>query len=127
LSTITKYIIVDDDAVHNLICSMTIKRTVTGSEVKSFVSPEEGLAFIKENYLHDFNPAILLLDINMPTLNAWEFLDEYERLDESIKKSLVIYVLSSSVDQRDIDRAGGNEYVKGFFSKPLSFERIQSW
>jgi len=115
-----KYVAVDDDSFNNLLCSMIIEDTLGEVDITTFTKPQEGLAFI-ENVK---SPTVLFLDINMPMLNGWEFLEQYEKFNEKVKINVSIYILSSSLDRRDKDRANANKYVKGFISKPLESEII---
>jgi len=62
----------------------------------------------------------------MPTLTGWDFLDEYEKFGENIKRPISIYLLSSSIDRRDWDKAKENKNVKGFLVKPMYRETILS-
>ncbi len=126
MNTFRKYIIVDDDSFNNTICSLILKNILGEVDIKTFIIPEEGLVFIENEYMTNLEPAILLLDINMPTLSGWEFMKQYEKFGEVVKKQISIYILSSSLDQRDIDKAEMNPYIKGFISKPLKRETILS-
>ncbi|MEI6507844.1 MAG: response regulator [Bacteroidota bacterium] len=122
-----KFIIVDDDPFNNKICSVIIKNFSPESEVITFVQPEVGFDYIAEKYKNstaDF-ATILLLDINMPTMNGWEFLEKFEKLDIEIKKKISVFILSSSVDQSDMDRSKDNKYVCDYISKPLSSKAIE--
>ena len=126
MSTIRKYILVDDDPFNNIISSMEIESALGEVDIKTFEVPEEGLAFIQNEYIKNLLPTILFLDINMPTLTGWEFMEQYEKFSEEVKKQISIYILSSSVDPRDKDKAKANKYIKGFISKPLESETILS-
>jgi len=123
MSTDLKYILVDDDSFNNMICRMIIEDTLGEVEINEFTEPEEGLSFIQENIK---SPAILFLDINMPTLTGWEFLVLYDKFSEEVKRHISVYILSSSLDWRDMDKAKANKYVKGFLSKPLEAETVIS-
>jgi CheY-like chemotaxis protein len=68
----------------------------------------------------------LFLDINMPTMTGWEFLDEFKELPETIRKKFIIYVLSSSVDSKDLEKASENELVKNYIQKPLRKESLKT-
>jgi len=117
-----KFIMVDDDEFNNLIYSMVIEDALGNVDTQSFTEPEEGLAYIQKVQ----DPTILFLDINMPTLTGWEFLEQYEKFSEEVKAQIKIFILSSSVDFRDKDRAAANKYVSGFLSKPLESETVIS-
>jgi response regulator RpfG family c-di-GMP phosphodiesterase len=124
MSAIRKYIIIDDDPFNNILCKMQIEITLGDVDIKIFEIPEEGLAFIQNDYIKSIEPIILFLDINMPTLSGWEFMEEYEKFGDEVKEQIRIFILSSSVDPRDKDKAEANKYIKGFISKPLDRETI---
>ena len=126
MNTVRKYIIVDDDSFNNTICNIILKNILGEVDIKTFTVPEEGLVFIENEYVTNLEPTILFLDINMPTLTGWEFMERYEKFSEEVKKQISIYILSSSVDQRDKDKAKANQYIKDFISKPLKRETILS-
>ena len=126
MKPIRSYIIVDDDPFNNKICAMVIKRTLGDVKINTFSVPEEGLEFIENEYVQNSEPVIVFLDLNMPTLSGWEFMERYEKFNKEIKKHIRIYILSSSVDQRDKDKANTTPDIKGFISKPLISEKILS-
>jgi CheY-like chemotaxis protein len=118
------FLIVDDDPQNNFLAKMALRKAFGEVEVTDFVIPEDALFFI-ENEFTDSIPdgnAILFLDINMPTMDGWEFLEAFNTFRESIKKKLKVYMLSSSVDPADVERANVNPNVISFLEKPLSKE-----
>ena len=117
-----KFVLVDDDEISNMIYSMVIEDALGGADIQSFTEPEEGLAHIQNIK----GPTILFLDINMPTLTCWEFLEQYEKFSEDIKARVKIFILSSSIDYCDRDKAAANKYVQGFLSKPLQSDTVIS-
>ena len=70
-------------------------------------------------------PDVVLLDINMPIMNGWEFLDEYTRLNIDPLNKCKVYIISSSVFSNDINKARSYPVVKDFVSKPLNVEKIK--
>ena len=70
-------------------------------------------------------PDYILLDINMPIMNGWEFLDEYTRLNIDPLNKCKVYIISSSVFSNDINKARSYPIVKDFISKPLNVEKIR--
>lgn len=114
-----KYILVDDDALCNEVSRMVLEDAFGEVDIKAFTRPEEGLEFIAREYPKNSGHTIVFLDINMPRIDGWQFLEQYEKFGEEIKQQINIYVLSSSIDRADRNRAEVNPNVEGFISKPL--------
>ena len=122
----TRFIVIDDDALNNKICRACIEKIFKEAPVATFTDPKLGIEHIEGEYstaYHD-DIGILFLDINMPTMTGWEFLELFDKLDEKIKDRIKIYILSSSVDKRDMERAQANKYVVYYLIKPLTKETI---
>lgn len=125
MNTCQHFMIVDDDHMNNFICNITLKNTYKNSQVTSFEKPVEALAYITNSYpRNDIEKTTLLLDINMPVLNGWEFLEELKQMNLAVVDQFNIYILSSSVDQRDMDKAKSDPHVIDFISKPLKKEKL---
>ncbi|MBA3986288.1 MAG: response regulator [Flavobacteriales bacterium] len=123
MTQITKrFLLVDDDPTSNFISRMALKKSLGEVHINVFTIPEDGLEFIKSGPSH--NPpdgkTTLFLDINMPSISGWEFLEAFELFDASIKEQYNIYILSSSLDPSDINRAKANPLVLDFIEKPLN-------
>jgi len=123
-----KAIIIDDDSVNNRIVQLSLSRYGNINDVRDFTSATDALEFISNFRKEDFNsyPTIILLDINMPIMNGWLFLEEYDKLDENIKFYYKIYMLSSSIDWNDIELSKTNKNVYGYFVKPLLQDKVIS-
>lgn len=117
------FIVIDDDPFNNKICTLFLRKYFGDIAVKTFTEPEAALSFLA-GHKPGTKPSIVLLDINMPTMSGWEFLDEYEHVDSTIKNSLKIYILSSSVDERDKERAEQNKNVVDYLIKPLTTDAV---
>jgi CheY-like chemotaxis protein len=128
MKTPERFILVDDDPADNIIFKLCVKKTFDKCETVIFNVPEEGLAFLESEIktLMTISPTVLFLDINMPTLSGWQFLEKYEQIESSNKDEISIYMLSSSVDNRDIEKANSHPVVKGYIVKPLSKQVLQN-
>ena len=87
--------------------------------VNTFSNSIEGLNFLKKNTID-----VIFLDINMPVLNGWEFLDEYLLIRSMLPKTVVIYMVSSSVDEKDVLKAKNISALSGYLVKPISSQNI---
>ena len=119
-------LIIDDDEINNFIAARLIDKIPVKTLVSTRLNGLEGLNYIKTN-LNDAEklPDIIFLDINMPVMNGWEFLDEYEQIKPQLGKEICINMLSSSVYNDDIEKAKTYHTVNKFISKPLTVEKIK--
>ncbi|HEY0053828.1 MAG TPA: response regulator [Pedobacter sp.] len=122
-----RFIVVDDEPACNMISKFTIRRLDKEAQVEVFTNPVDALLYIKTLYLEDneCEPSFVLLDINMPYMNGWEFLKETESYGPEVHKYLTIHIVSSSVDANDEAKAKGCALVKGFISKPIKLENLK--
>jgi len=121
------YIVIDDDVLNNMICKITLEMALGAVQVETFSNAEIALEFIRTNYedVTDDAVTLILLDINMPIMSGWEFLDSFDAFSDEIKKQFRIYLLSSSVDDRDKEKAKQNRNVIDYLSKPLSKDMVK--
>ena len=121
----SQFILIDDDPMNNLICKLTIEMTFGQTDVKAFVNPENGLEYFQNEFaaLKDTS-ALLLLDIHMPSMSGWEFLEMFDNLSFEIKDRVRVCILSSSIDDRDKQRSYANKNVLDFLVKPLTDKDI---
>ena len=111
---------IDDDPLNNYINSRTLNYHFP--KVSSRVFEDAGLAIEKITKPDERLPTVIFLDINMPQINGWEFLDQLSEVSISSH----IYILSSSIDPSDHKKAMSYKMVKGFYSKPLEKEMIDA-
>ena len=122
----THFIVVDDNRTNNLICEYAIRKFSAEAEIDLFTEPEVALDKIKNEcpQSSEDDLTVLFLDINMPSMTGWDFLEVFKDLNEEIRKKFIIYILTSSVDERDKEKARTNPLVTGFYSKPLTLPNI---
>jgi len=122
----SRFIIVDNDPVNNLLCSLAIKDAAANADILAFTNPLKAFEYISAYNESTNSMNILLLDINMPIWSGWDFADHFEKLDEKVKKRFKIYMLSSSIDNDDKLRALENKNVVDYIEKPLTEEKVFS-
>lgn len=118
-------LLVDDDEITNLIHRRIIEKSGLEVAVKVVQDAQSAL-----DYLIDINdpdyikPGIIFLDINMPGMSGWEFLEKYNQLPEHCKVRAVIVMLTTSVDPDDIRRAETTRGVHSYLNKTLTAEKL---
>ena len=122
----SKVFIIDDDTIHQRIAQIMIEKHQLFDEYTSFIEAEKAVTFLKENKEISKNlPDVILLDLNMPVIDGWDFLDLYEGFKDEVSKAIRIFIVTSSVDEKDILKAQRYSTVTGFISKPLSPDIIR--
>lgn len=114
-----KIIVIDDDPIINFICKKFIKHLAPELEVIGFTNPIEAFNYLKKYNKKENFP--ILLDLNMPEMSGWEFIDKCNKSNLSYE----FFILSSSIDPNDRDLANKNTLVKEFISKPLESSHIE--
>lgn len=123
MKKLIKILLVDDDELFNYIHLEILKKLKLAEKVEIAVNGKEALNFFKGENKESF-PEIVLLDIDMPIMNGFEFLHELSTNYEDAFNKTQIIMLTSSISQRDIDKA--KEYkVSGYLNKPLNVDTFQ--
>ena len=122
----SKVFIIDDDPIHQRIAQIMITKHRIFDEYISFTEAANGLKFLGENHDKiDLLPDVILLDLNMPVMDGWDFLEGFDKIKNGLAKKIRIFIVSSSVDEKDISRSQTYTDVKGFISKPLTPDIIR--
>ena len=113
-------LLIDDDPDDNEFHQIIIKEMDIVNCIDIVVNGVEALAYLKKE--NSVPPELIFLDINMPKMNGWEFLEQYKYLDAKQKARVLIVILTTSANPDDMKRAKEIEEVTGFETKPLSKE-----
>ena len=121
-----RILIIDNDEINSFIATKLIQRISPGTVVSSCVNGREALEFLKAAIrdAKDTFPEFIFLDLAMPVMDGWEFLDEFQKC--CLNSAVRIIVLSSSLFRHDIDRAQNHAVSAQFISKPLTMEHLQN-
>ena len=117
-------LVIDDDDINIFIIKKIVEKTGLAIKMTSKSNGQQAIDYIKETLSNPEEfPHLMLIDINMPIMNGWEFVEAYQMLN--VQQSVDMYILSSSVYENDIEKTKSYSSVKGFISKPFSIERLK--
>ena len=118
--------LVDDNDTDNFISKRIIEITNFATEVIVKSSGKSALDYLEENNDDaESLPEIIFLDINMPIVDGFVFLYEFEKFNDTVKDKCKVIILSSSDNKRDIDKIVNNDYVIKFITKPLTENALE--
>lgn len=118
--------IIDDDPIYQSIMKKIILKSELFSSILSFTNGKKAIKALKNSIENQIDfPNIILLDIEMPVLDGWEFMEEVKLLDPQIINKIKIYISSSSIALEDRERAKNTPIILGYLCKPISLEDIK--
>lgn len=112
--------IVDDDKIYIYTLKKLLQLSNIPLQVVEFQSANAALASLSNPENAVQLPDFIFLDINMPIMDGWDFMEEYEKIQPQLKKDIAIYMISSSINSRDVIRAKGTPGIIEYITKPLS-------
>jgi CheY-like chemotaxis protein len=113
--------IVDDEFIFHLTTKQLIKQTNLDKSILAFKNGKEAIDHIIAHKTSiESLPDVILLDLKMPVMDGWDFLEEYLPLKSELPKEITIFIVTSSVDQNDMDRAKSISAVKKYIVKPIN-------
>lgn len=117
--------LIDDDEATNFLNQMTLEAHGLCREVQVYHKATDALHHLSNlNATGKKRPNLILLDVNMPGMNGWEFLEEYQKLDEQSKCDILVVMLTTSLNPDDRERAQQIDVIDEFLSKPLQGEQL---
>ena len=117
--------IIDDDPIQSLLVERMLYKQKLCKGLYVYTNGLEAITHLRA-IVNDpaLFPDVIFLDINMPVMDGWEFLEEFKGMGVEVKKKVRVFMLSSSIWQEDIDRANSYTEVSDYLLKPLSMSRL---
>ena len=120
---------IDDDPITLMLCKMVISKSLFSKEIVTAKNGEEALQYFNklkaEANLLLAKPQLIFLDLNMPVMGGWEFLDSFSSSEYSQYNDTKVIILSSTIDPEDLEKSNKYPMVIDFLSKPISKEMLE--
>lgn len=123
---IKSIVLIDDDLAINYFHKRLFLKLELGDNVLPFYNSTDALeGILKLDQTHSAEDLVyIFLDLNMPDIDGWAFIKKFEKINESLKFEVKIFILSSSINLEDVEKAKNNNFVTNYFVKPLMIEGI---
>lgn len=119
--------LVDDNEIDNIINEKIIEANAFAEQILVFQTGQDALEYLREHQGDvESLPEIVFLDINMPIMDGFQFLTDFEEFADGVRDKCKIIMLSSSISPKDIDRAASSRYVKKYLNKPLNARYLEA-
>lgn len=118
--------LLDDDEIFQFIVTKLLQKKGWPIKLISFPNGEEALKTLQQYSAHPrMIPDLILLDINMPLMNGWDFLEAFKIIKNTLQKKVPIFMISSSINANDIERAQSYQEVVHYISKPINENKLE--
>lgn len=122
-----KVMIIDDNNIDLYITKRLIIKNNFGKEVLEYDAAADALKYLQGNQdTISMMPQIIFIDIYMPGMSGFEFMEDYNKLPDTLKKYCKVYIISSTIDEYDIERSRSDKNLTAFQVKPITKEFLDS-
>lgn len=126
MNNMLRILLIDDDDIFIFLTKRMLMNTGLVKSIEVCKSAIDAVKFLSTTKHQEAIPDMIFLDLNMPGMDGWEFLENYQMLLPLMKNPPVLYVVSSSIAENDYDRAMSIQGVNGYLSKPLELTQIRT-
>ena len=121
--------VIDDDSIYIKLIKKIIETRKLCDNLLIFNDGKEGIEYfeaLQSKIGHHAIPDVILLDLNMPIMDGWEFIERFTKIRHEFEKTITLYVVSSSINQSDVDKAKSLSSVKNYLIKPLKIDELEA-
>ncbi|MBC2843549.1 response regulator [Winogradskyella flava] len=121
--------IIDDDSIYINLIKKIIETKKLCENLLVFNDGKEGIEYFEallQNLDEKNIPEVILLDINMPIMDGWEFIERFTKIKNKFNSHITLYLVSSSIDVRDIDKAKSLSTVENYLVKPVKIDELEA-
>jgi len=121
--------LIDDNEIDNLINQKMIEAASIAEHIYTHTGARSAIEFLRnleklDKETKNVMPEVIFLDIDMPLMDGFQFLDEFDKLSEGTKKKCKVVMLTSSINPQDVNKSKRYSYVKKYINKPLSQDNL---